>query len=128
MKLLLDTHLLLWAAGEPNRLSMDARTLIEAPQNELFFSAASLWEIIIKSGLGRDDFEVDSRLLRRGLLDNGYSELPIGSEHVVAIDGLPSIHKDPFDRMLVAQATVEGITLLTADSVVAQYPGPVRRI
>lgn len=128
MKLLLDTHLLLWAAGEPNRLSMDARTLIEAPQNELFFSAASLWEIIIKSGLGREDFEVDARLLRRGLLDNGYSELPIGSEHVVAIDGLPSIHKDPFDRMLVAQATVEGITLLTADSVVAQYPGPVRRI
>ena len=128
MKLLLDTHLLLWAAGEPIRLSMDARTLIEAPQNELFFSAASLWEIIIKSGLGREDFEVDARLLRRGLLDNGYSELPIGSEHVVAIDGLPSIHKDPFDRMLVAQATVEGITLLTADSVVAQYPGPVRRI
>lgn len=128
MKLLLDTHLLLWAAGEPDRLSMDARTLIEAPQNELFFSAASLWEIVIKSGLGRDDFEVDARLLRRGLLDNGYSELPIGSEHVVAIEGLPSIHKDPFDRMLVAQATIEGITLLTADSVVAQYPGPVRRI
>lgn len=128
MKLLLDTHLLLWAAGEPNRLSTDARTLIEAPQNELFFSAASLWEIIIKSGLGREDFEVDARLLRRGLLDNGYSELPIGSEHVVAIDGLPSLHKDPFDRMLVAQAMVEGITLLTADSVVAQYPGPVRRI
>lgn len=128
MKLLLDTHLLLWAAGEPDRLSMDARTLIEAPQNELFFSAASLWEIVIKSGLGRDDFEVDARLLRRGLLDNGYSELPIGSEHVVAIEGLPSIHKDPFDRMLVAQATIEGIALLTADSVVAQYPGPVRRI
>lgn len=128
MKLLLDTHLLLWAAGEPDRLSADARTLIEAPENELFFSAASLWEIAIKRGLGRDDFQVDTRLLRRGLLDNGYSELPIGSEHAVAIEGLPSIHKDPFDRMLVAQSMVEGITLLTADAYVAQYPGPVRKV
>ena len=128
MKLLLDTHLLLWAAGEPDRLSADARTLIEAPENELFFSAASLWEIAIKRGLGRDDFQVDTRLLRRGLLDNGYSELPIGSEHAVAIEGLPSIHKDPFDRMLVAQSMVEGITLLTADANVAQYPGPMRKV
>ena len=128
MKLLLDTHLLLWAAGNPDRLSADARTLIDAPENELFFSAASLWEIAIKHGLGRDDFRVDPRLLRRGLLDNGYSELPIGSEHAVAIDSLPSIHKDPFDRMLVAQAMVEGITLLTADPDVAQYPGPVRKV
>lgn len=101
---------------------------LNAPENELFFSAASLWEIDIKRGLGRDDFQVDARLLRRGLLDNGYSELPIGSEHVVAIDSLPSIHKDPFDRLLVAQATVEGITLLTSDPRVAQYPGPVRRV
>lgn len=128
MKLLLDTYLLLWAAGEPDRLSVDARALIEAPQNELLFSAASLWEIAIKCGLGRDDFRVDVRLLRRGLLDNGYGELPIGSEHAVAIDGLPLIHKDPFDRMLVAQAMVEGIILLTADNIVAQYPGAVRRV
>ena len=128
MKLLLDTHLLLWAAGEPDRLSANARTLIDAPENELFFSAASLWEIVIKRGLGRGDFQVDARLLRRGLLDNGYSELPIGSEHAVAVDSLPSIHKDPFDRMLVAQAMVEGITLLTTDSFVAQYPGPVRKV
>lgn len=82
----------------------------------------------IERGLGREDFKVDARLLRRGLLDNGYSELPVGSEHVVAIDSLPPIHKDPFDRILVAQAQVEGITLLTADSLVAQYPGPVRSI
>lgn len=128
MKLLLDTHLLLWAAAKPDRLSADALALIGAPENELFFSAASLWEIAIKRGLGRDDFQVNPRLLRRGLLDNGYGELPIGSEHAVAIDSLPPIHKDPFDRMLVAQATVEGITLLTADSWVAQYPGPVRRV
>lgn len=105
-----------------------ARTLLDTPENELFFSAASLWEIAIKRGLGRADFKVDARVLRRGLLDNGYSELPIGSEHAVAIDNLPPIHKDPFDRILVAQATVEGIVLLTVDALVAQYPGPVQRV
>ena len=128
MKLLLDTHLLLWAAGQSERLSHEASALISAPQNELFFSAASLWEIVIKSGLGRQDFNVDARLLRRGLLDNGYNELPIGSEHVVAIDNLPPIHKDPFDRILVAQAQVEGIALLTSDPWVSRYPGPIRQV
>src|ERR1017187_8637840 len=92
------------------------------------FSAASLWEVAIKRGLGRGDFKVDTRLLRRGLLDNGYSELPIISDHVVETESLPPIHKDPFDRVLVAQATVEGITLLTTDSLVSQYPGPIRRV
>ncbi len=125
MKLLLDTHLLLWAAGQPNRLSAAALRLIDNSANELFFSAASIWEVAIKRGLGRTDFQADPRLLRRGLLDNGYSELPILSDHVVAIDSLPPIHKDPFDRLLVAQVTVEGISLLTSDSVVAKYPGPV---
>jgi PIN domain nuclease of toxin-antitoxin system len=128
MKLLLDTHLLLWAASDPERLSADAQALIAEANNELFFSVASLWEIVIKRGLGRSDFQADARLLRRGLLDNGYSELPIVSEHVVAIDTLPSLHKDPFDRLLVAQATVEGVTLVTVDARVAQYPGPVRKV
>jgi len=128
MKLLLDTHLLLWAAGERKRLSKQARTLIDNPDNELLFSAASLWEVAIKRGLGREDFKVDARLLRRGLLDNGYSELPIISDHVVATESLPPIHKDPFDRVLVAQATVEGVTLLTIDSLVAQYPGPIKTV
>ena len=128
MKLLLDTHLLLWAAGEPKRLPKGIRTLLEDRDNELQFSAASLWEVVIKSGLGRKDFRVEARLLRRGLLDNGYSELPIVSDHVVAIESLPPIRKDPFDRVLVAQATVEGITLLTNDPVVAQYPGPIRKL
>ncbi len=128
MKLLLDTHLLLWAVGEPDRLSAKAHDLIENPESELLFSAASLWEIAIKRGLGRDDFQVDTRLLRRGLLDNDYSELPIVSDHVVAIESLPPIHKDPFDRVLVAQATVEGITLLTTDTLVAQYPGPIQKV
>jgi len=128
MKFLLDTHLLLWAAGVPQRLSRQARVLIEDSDNELLFSAASLWEVAIKRGLGREDFKVDARLLRRGLLDNGYTELPIISDHVVATESLPPIHKDPFDRLLVAQATVEGVTLLTMDSVVAEYPGPVRTV
>jgi PIN domain nuclease of toxin-antitoxin system len=128
MKLLLDTHLLLWAAGEPKRLSKQARSLIDNTENELLFSAASLWEVAIKRGLGREDFKVDARLLRRGLLDNGYNELPITSEHVVATESLPPIHRDPFDRVLVAQATVEGITLLTVDSLVSRYPGPIRAV
>lgn len=128
MKLLLDTHLLLWAAGKPDQLSRAARKLLDDRESVLFFSACSLWEIAIKRGLGRSDFRVEPRLLRRGLLDNGYTELAITSEHVVAIDILPPIHKDPFDRILVAQALVEGVTLLTTDTLVAQYPGPVRRI
>ena len=128
MKLLLDTHLLLWAAGHPDRLPAEARSLVENRDTELLFSAASLWEVVIKRGLGRDDFKVDARVLRRGLLDNGYSELPIVSDHIVAIESLPTIHKDPFGRVLVAQATVEGITLLTTDSVVAEYPGSIRTV
>jgi PIN domain nuclease of toxin-antitoxin system len=128
VKLLLDTHLLLWTAGLSNQLPAAARVLLDDPGNELVFSAASLWEITIKRGLGRDDFQVDPRLLRRGLLDNGYSELAITSEHAIAVDLLPPIHKDPFDRILVAQSTIEGITLLTADPLVARYPGPVREV
>lgn len=128
MNLMLDTHLLLWVAGRPDRLSAVARGLIDDPGNGLVFSAASLWEITIKRGLGRDDFQVDPRLLRRGLLDNDYRELAIASEHVIAIELLPQIHKDPFDRILVAQAMVEGITLLTADPLVARYPGPVQQV
>ena len=128
MKLLLDTHLLLWAAQGVEHLPLDAQKLMATPHNDLIFSVASLWEIVIKCGLDREDFKVDPRLLRRSLLDNDYRELPILSEHAVAIDALPLIHKDPFDRMLIAQATVEGITLLTADAKVAEYPGPVQRV
>ena len=127
MKLLLDTQIILWAAGKPDRLSSEARTLLSDPDNELLFSAASLWEIAIKKTLGREDFRVEPRLLRRGLLDNGYIELPVTSQHAVGIDSLPTLHKDPFDRLLLAQAVAEGITLLTCDTQLAQYPGPVRK-
>jgi len=128
MRLLLDTHLLLWAAGSPERLPRGARELLDDPQNLPVFSSASLWEVAIKHGLGRHDLRVDARLLRRGLLDNGYYELPITGEHAAALDGLPAIHRDPFDRILIVQSMVEGITLLTADPLIAQYPGPIRKV
>jgi PIN domain nuclease of toxin-antitoxin system len=128
MKLLLDTHILLWAAGEPEQLSNQAKALIEDPENQLYFSAASLWEISIKNKLGRADFKVDLPVLRRNLLDNGFEEIAITSAHTLAISALPDIHKDPFDRILIAQTAVEGVTLMTADSVVAEYPVAVVRV
>jgi len=128
VKLLPDTHILMWAAIDPDRLSKVTISLLDDPQNQLFFSALSMWEVAIKSALGKKDFNTDARILRRGLLQGGYTELPITSEHAVAVYNLPPIHKDPFDRLLVAQATVEGITLLTADAKIAKYPGPIRRV
>jgi PIN domain nuclease of toxin-antitoxin system len=126
VKLLLDTQVLLWAAGEPKRLSARARKLLEDPRHELLFSAASLWDIAIKRTLGRDDFQVEPRLLRRGLLDNGYAELPVTSQHAVHLDA--PLHKDPFDRLLLAQAMVEGVPLLTTDVQLARYGAPVRKV
>lgn len=128
MKLLLDTHLLIWSGWTPRQVSSVARSLINNQENELFFSVASLWEIAIKQALEKDGFHIDARVLRRNLLDNDYNELPVLGDHAVAIRSLPLIHKDPFDRILVAQATVEGITLLTADPIVARYPGPIRKV
>jgi PIN domain nuclease of toxin-antitoxin system len=128
VKFLLDTHLLLWIAGNSERLSEGIRNELIDPANEFIFSAASLWEISIKRALGREDFRVDPRALRQGLLDNGYRELPITSEHAVSIDALPPLHKDPFDRLLLAQALTEGVTLLTVDEQLARYSGPVRKV
>ncbi|HEX6441685.1 MAG TPA: type II toxin-antitoxin system VapC family toxin [Stellaceae bacterium] len=128
MRFLLDTHLLLWAAGPSPRLSARARHLINDPENELVVSTASLWEIAIKSGLKRPNFPIDAALFRRNLLNNNYQELPVTGEHAVAVAGLPLLHRDPFDRLLVAQSIVEGITLLTSDPRLAQYSAPVRRV
>ena len=128
MILLLDTQLLLWAASQPEQLSEAARARLLDESNELWFSSASIWEVTIKAGLGRKDFRVDPYLLRRGLVDNGYLELPITSGHALAVHHLPPIHRDPFDRMLIAQAESEGILLLTADSTVAGYPGPIQLV
>jgi PIN domain nuclease of toxin-antitoxin system len=123
-----DTHLLLWAAGESQKLSRKARRLLGDPGSQLWFSAVSLWEVAIKHGLGREDFRVEPRRLRRGLIDNGWRELAISSEHAVATLDLPPIHKDPFDRMLVAQAKIEGLALVTSDELVARYPGDVQKV
>ena len=128
MNLLLDTHLLLWAAGKPDRFSSDTKELLLDPSNELWFSSASLWEITVKRSLDRADFCVDPRRMWRMLLSHGYRELTISSEHAIAVGALPPLHKDPFDRILIAQARVEEITLLTADSTVASYGEAVRLI
>ena len=128
MKLLLDTRLLLWAANSPERLPKPVRRLLEDAMTEPCFSVASLWEIVIKRTLGRQDFVVEPATFRRGLLDNGYRELPVTGSHVLALDRLPLLHKDPFDRVLIAQALAEGIELLSADSTLARYGSPVRSI
>lgn len=125
---LLDTQLVLWAAGASDRLSVAARQLLADPNSGFMFSSAVIWEVTIKSSLGRPDFSVDPRLLRRGLLENGATELPVNSEHGLAVADLPQIHKDPFDRIQVAQARVEGLVLLTADNVVASYGSPVELV
>ncbi|HIE4195429.1 MULTISPECIES: type II toxin-antitoxin system VapC family toxin [Burkholderia] len=128
MKLLLDTHLILWTAADATELPDRARILIEDPAHTLLFSVASLWEIVIKRGLDRADFQVEPHVLRRNLLDAGYVELPITSAHVLAVEQLPPVHRDPFDRLLIAQAISEGVTLLTHDHTVARYPGPILHV
>jgi PIN domain nuclease of toxin-antitoxin system len=128
LKLLLDTQILLWAAAAPERLSEKARAALTLPENELLFSAASLWEIAIKSALDRADFRIQPKRFRRELERSGYRELAITADHVLATADLPPLHKDPFDRLLIAQAVVEGLPLLTADATVARYRGPVQRV
>jgi len=126
VKLLLDTHLLVWAMGEPSRLGPALRELLEDPQHTLWFSVVSLWELVIKAGLGREGFQVQPSLLRRTLLNGGFVELPIEAAHVLAVAQLPPLHRDPFDRLLLAQAEREELLLITADALVARYPGPMR--
>jgi PIN domain nuclease of toxin-antitoxin system len=126
--MLIDTHLLLWAAADDPRLPSIARSLMADDGTELLFSAASIWEVAIKRGLGREDFQVDPRVLRRSLIDNGYREVPVAGAHAAAVADLPPVHKDPFDRLLVAQAQLEALLLLTSDPVVARYPGPIRLV
>jgi PIN domain nuclease of toxin-antitoxin system len=128
VRLLLDTKILLWGAIEPEGLPVSANALIEDPDNEVTFSVVTLWEVAIKTARGRADFHIDVGSLRRQLLDNGYAELAVVGAHAVALATLPPLHKDPFDRMLVAQAMVEGVTLLTADPVLARYKGPIRLV
>lgn len=120
--------MLLWAATGARKLPSKARELIRDESNDLLFSAASLWEVAIKNSLGRPDFHVESRLLRSGLFENGYLELAVSSAHAVATEALPALHRDPFDRLLVAQALVEGITLVTSDAQVAGYDAQIIKV
>lgn len=125
MRLLLDTQMVLWVAAQPDRLPPDARDLVEDWRNNVFFSPISLWEIAIKSGLERDDFQADADIVQQGLLENGFEELVLTGRHAVAIRDLPNLHRDPFDRMLIVQAGVEKMHLLTSDEIIAQYPGDI---
>lgn len=122
MRLLLDTHVVLWAATDSPRLTPRARALLESTENALVVSAATHWEISIKNSLARPDFNVDVEALRSGLQANGYVDLPVTAAHAAVLAGLPDLHRDPFDRMLVAQALSEGLTLVTADDRILDYP------
>ena len=126
MRLLLDTHLLVWAMGSPERLSAALAAMLQDPANTPVFSVASLWELVIKQGLGKPDFRVEPALLRRAMLDGGWQELPVQAHHALAVAALPLLHRDPFDRLLLAQASSDGLLLITADQQLAAYPGPVR--
>ncbi len=121
MRVLLDTHLLLWAVGSSRRLSRAARALILDMENEVFYSAASVWEVAIKSALRRKDFNADPAMLVRAFAQSGFSELPVTAAHAVRVAGLPAIHRDPFDRLLVAQSLAEPMTFLTNDATLAPY-------
>lgn len=125
---LLDTHLLLWAALFPDRLPKIASKLMKDADNTLYFSTASIWEMSIKLTRPRKDLEIDIRQWRAGMLDNGYQELVITSAHAMGVRDLPDIHKDPFDRLLLAQAMREDLTLVTADELLATYPGPILKV
>jgi PIN domain nuclease of toxin-antitoxin system len=128
MKFLLDTHFIIWLPIGGTGITRAARAIIDDSANEFLFSAASLWEIALKRARYGSNFAHDPRAIRAGMLQNGYEELPVQGSHVVAVDALSPIHKDPFDRLLIAQAMIEGITLLTADATIARYPGPIRKV
>ena len=128
MQLLLDTHLLLWAVVEPERLDVALVGMLEDPLNTPVFSVVSLWELVIKRGLDRPEFQIEPSLLRQVLVEAGWRELVVEARHMLAVAQLPALHRDPFDRLLLAQAQADGLLLITADQQLAQYPGPVRRM
>ncbi len=128
MNLLLDTHVALWAITDSPKLSKEARDLIQSPKTTVWISAASVWEIAIKHALGRGDIPVSSQDATRYFKESGYRFLPIEPEHAVAVEGLAAHHQDPFDRILVAQALVEPMRLMTHDPLVALYSDTIIRI
>ena len=128
MRVLLDTHVLLWALAEPRRLDGETRTTLESADTEVLFSAASIWEIAVKAGLGRSDLAFDPAEIARAALDTGFTELAVRSNAAALVARLPLLHRDPFDRVLVAQAIIEPATLYTTDQQLLPYSDLVRRI
>lgn len=121
--MLLDTHAFLWWVGDDPRLPSRARRLIGAPRNEVFFSAVCAWEIVVRGALGKTSLpESPDRFIPDQLRENAFVALPVTVSHALAVGRLPSVHRDPFDRLLVAQAIVEGLTLVTRDEQLANYP------
>jgi PIN domain nuclease of toxin-antitoxin system len=125
MKILLDTQMIVWTAYQPELVPLKAQKIIADESNTMIYSPVSLWEVAIKNAQNRPSFQVDPKILRYRLMEKKYQELAITGFHAIAVSDLPPIHKDPFDRFLLAQANAEGITLLTSDAVLAQYPAPV---
>jgi len=128
VRALLDSHLLVWISEDSPKLPKSVQEMIEDDRNSFFFSAVSLWELAIKSALGKSSFQVDVRQLHSSLLENGYAELTLSSRHAFSLETLPPIHKDPFDRILIAQAMREDMVLLTSDKMVGRYGEPIRLV
>jgi len=128
LNILLDTHLLLWIASEPDRVPDAVLQRILDDRVTAWFSAASIWEVAIKSGQGRPDFHLDTAQFRQNLIDRRYEEIGVPGAHAAHVQTLPALHKDPFDRLLIAQSQLEKIPLYTLHSQVAQYPGPIIKV
>ena len=126
MNFLLDTHILIWAAISPHKISSELASLLSDPSNHLHFSSASIWEISIKESLGKRDFQLSSNKLHEGLVENGYKEIKVYALHAMGVIKLPFFHRDPFDRILVATAIWENMPLLTNDSTLSPYHSLVR--
>lgn len=128
MSFLADTHILVWAAQEPERLPKDVRELFENEHSDIRFSVISVWEVALKAARRPDQFPFGPDRFRNALLENGLSEIPVNGQHAVMVETLQPIHGDPFDRMLIAQAMCEGLTLITADTLIARYSAPIWRV
>lgn len=126
--MLVDTHILLWMSIDQERLSRNALQLLGDEENEVWFSAISILEMAIKQGLGKLDLRVPVDVYRMSMIEKGFSELQVNGGQAAYVARLPQLHRDPFDRLLVAQATVEGMLFLTSDEQLAKYPGPILKV
>ena len=122
MAYLLDTHIIIWLAHSPEKLSETVRQILMDKKQKVYFSTASIWEIAIKSALNKDNFQINATHLYRHLLNNSYLELPITAEQCLKVGELPQIHKDPFDHLLITQAISHNLTLISCDKSIAKYP------